>query len=252
MDVKLQSLQTVLLVLTCLVPGYILHSTYSLFSLRRSETKELLFLRFLAFSALNLFACFPLIKVLAAKDFVHHHPWWAALLGLTINFASPLALGLLIAALDQYRVLKRCAGRLGLAAMHSIPTAWDYKFSQLSRLGRRWVLVTLKDAKQVGGVFSSSSLASSENAERDLYLEEAYAVETDGSGKVTWQKRPGTDGILIKGEEIRYVEFIHPEQSQSPEHWSLLRLAGSAIARLRPRSTAQPQGQKEEHQHVVK
>ena len=64
----LDKIEVALLTLAFLVPGFIIHSVFSLFTVRRNEgTKELLFLRFLTFSTLNVVVAFPLIfKIITA------------------------------------------------------------------------------------------------------------------------------------------------------------------------------------------
>jgi hypothetical protein len=57
----------------------------------------------------------------------------------------------------------------------------------------------------VAGEFGKNSFASSEPSERDLYLERVYQFSEDNP----WQPVAKTSGILIKAEEIRYIEFLN-------------------------------------------
>jgi hypothetical protein len=66
------------------------------------------------------------------------------------------------------------------------------------------VLVTLADGSTVAGIFSARSFASSDAAERDLFLEQLYRVEDDGP----WQPVPMNRGVWIRGEAIRAIEFL--------------------------------------------
>jgi hypothetical protein len=83
------------------------------------------------------------------------------------------------------------------------PSAWDYQFSRINE--PLWILVTLKDGSQVAGRFGRNSLASLEPSERDLYIDSVYQVLEDNP----WQPVTETFGILIKAEEIRYIEFLN-------------------------------------------
>jgi hypothetical protein len=65
------------------------------------------------------------------------------------------------------------------------------------------VLVTLKDGGQVAGLFGSRSFASSDPSERDLYIQSVFSM----SGKGQWQRVPRNDGVLISGDQIKYIEF---------------------------------------------
>jgi hypothetical protein len=214
MDIKLDSLQTVFIALMCLVPGFILHSTYSLFTIRRVETKELLYLRFAAFTALNFAFCLPWIRFILAPGFFKNHPYITAHYFAGVIFGSPILTGLVIAIADNWQIVKKVARICGLKTMHSIPTAWDYRFSQLGREGPRYVIVTFKDGKQIGGLFYNTALASSESTERDIYLIDTHTRDAnDPSG---WIRQPGNDGILIMANEVRSFEFFHtPNTSES-------------------------------------
>jgi len=210
MDVKLDSLQAVIIALTCLVPGFIIYSTYSAFTVRRNETKELLFLRFVALTALNFSICFVWIKLLLGPKFLHDHPWKTAHYLVWILFGSPIALGLLIAVIDRWQLSRIFTRLLGLRPMHSTPTAWDYCFNQMAHHGPRFVIVTFKDGKQVGGIFAHPAVASSDSSERDIYLIGVHNLVKDDDGNIKGVYRPQNDGILIIGSEIRSFEFLCP------------------------------------------
>ena len=103
--------------------------------------------------------------------------------------------------LSQRAIVRRLLARYGVFTVHPVPTAWDYVFSHLTG---SWVLVTLADGSTVAGVFSARSFASSEAAERDLFLEQLYKIEDDGP----WQPVPMNRGVWIRGDAIRAIEFL--------------------------------------------
>lgn len=210
MDVKLDSLQTVIIVLTCLVPGFILYSTCSLFTMRRTEIKELLFLRFVAFTALNFIVCLAWVRLVLAPHFIQNHPWKTVHYLIWIIFGCPILLGLIVAFIDHWQLPRLVTRLFGLQPMHSIPTAWDFCFNQLARRGPRCVIVTFKDGKQVGGVFAFPAVASSDASERDIYLIDTHSLTKDAEGNINWISQLGNDGILIRGDEVRSFEFLHP------------------------------------------
>ena len=123
-----------------------------------------------------------------------------------IIFVSPILLGLLLVFLNERNVIGRTFRRVGLHLIHPIATSWDYKFR--GTRGDRWVSVRMNDGSEVAGYFGSSSFASSESAERDLYLEDVYRVADDGQ----WQRVPGSDGVLIPGEHIMHIEFWNQDE----------------------------------------
>ena len=103
--------------------------------------------------------------------------------------------------LSQRAIVRQLLARYGVYTVHPVPTAWDYVFSHSTG---SWVLVTLADGSTVAGVFSARSFASSDAAERDLFLEQLYKVEDDGP----WQPVPMNRGVWIRGEAIRAIEFL--------------------------------------------
>ncbi len=72
---------------------------------------------------------------------------------------------------------------------------------------QRWVIVILDNDVQIAGIWWTNSFASSISNERDIYLEEVYSVLEDGS----WEKVSRTDGMYIKGEKIRLIQFWNDE-----------------------------------------
>ena len=94
---------------------------------------------------------------------------------------------------------------MGLSSIHVIPTAWDYKFSKTRK--SVWVQITLKDGKKICGLYGGKSFASSVAEERDLYLQQVVRVSKEGK----WERLERSDGVLINGNEIKYIEFIRVE-----------------------------------------
>ena len=76
-----------------------------------------------------------------------------------------------------------------------------------------WVFVTLKNDYKYAGRLGPDSFASSEIAERDLYIEQLYRWDDDGEWK------PLNKSLLICGGEISTIEFIpdSPEGADDEE-----------------------------------
>ena len=81
------------------------------------------------------------------------------------------------------------------------PTAWDFKFANMEV---EWVIVTLNNNKTVAGYMDDNSCASSNENDRDLYIKEVYKIDDNGK----WKRVENTDGILIKAEQVKYIEFF--------------------------------------------
>jgi hypothetical protein len=118
-----------------------------------------------------------------------------------IILLSPILLGFLAGYFGQKEYIRRFLQSIGLNPIHVVPTAWDYKFSNIRKAG--WLLVTLQDGCVVAGLFGSKSFASSEAGERDLYIQEVYKISEEGP----WAKIPQNEGIWISVSQIKHIEF---------------------------------------------
>lgn len=98
--------------------------------------------------------------------------------------------------------------KVSKSAFHPIPTAWDYKMSNLSG---SWAIVTLNDGSQVLGWYGSQSFSSSIAGERDLFLESVFQMDEDGA----WIKRKNTEGIWIPANQIKWIEFFSDDKEVS-------------------------------------
>ncbi len=198
--------ETLYLTLAFVVPGFIWHYILTLFQPSKTPNNQMLLLRFLALSCFNYaiwsWLVFKLINTSYARDNRSELAW----LWTVIIFISPAGLGLLTGCLNQIGFVRIAFNKMGLIAMHSIPTAWDYKFFHTQTCV--WVQIHLKNGKMIAGLYGSESFASSDPEERDLYLQKAVRIDNDGN----WVKLDRSDGVLIKGDMIEYIEFIRDKQ----------------------------------------
>lgn len=196
----ISNFDTIFYTLSFIVPGFISDSVLASIVPRRAEGKDTLFLRYFTLSCLNYALWVWLIYLLPRLEFFNIHPLFSALSWLIIIFVSPLILGLILGKQSRKGWVSGLLNQIGINPIHPIPTAWDFSFYDTHSL---WVLVTLKDGSQVGGFFGVDSFASSDQNERDLYIQKIYRVMDEGP----WQEIPNNKGILIKGNEIRNIEF---------------------------------------------
>jgi hypothetical protein len=187
--------------LAFLVPGFIMNLTLSLFSPHRVEDSEVSLLRFLTMSSVNYAVWSWLIYWVIRTDFFTQHPIRTAAIWCVLILLSPIGLALVFARVQQNDAIRRALRRMGFNPMHPSPTAWDYKFGSITE--HIWVIVSLKDGSSVAGLYGSKSMTSSEEAERDIYLEEVHRASRHGK----WKRISGSDGILIMGGEISHIEF---------------------------------------------
>lgn len=201
----LNSFDILFYTLAFVVPGFVLYTTLSMFVPLKSDQGQVSLLRFLFLSCINYAIWSWLVYYMVKTDFSIIHPLRTAALWGLIILISPILLGVLGGYLSKKELVRRTFQRVGLNPVHVIPTAWDYKFSTIK--DRLWVIVTLKDGSSVTGTFSSKSFVSSDEKDRDLYLEEVYDVLDTGP----WEKVPRTQGILIRGDQIKHIEFFQDE-----------------------------------------
>jgi len=194
--------ETLFLTLAFVIPGFIWNSIHSIFNPRRTERTQLLFLRFLTFSCINygLWSC--LLYLVFVSEFFEKSTLFTGIAWLIMILVSPVCLGFTTGLLSQKGLFRRVFARMGLSSIHGIPTAWDYKFSKTRKAV--WIQVTLKDDKKIRGLYGRQSFASSVAEERDLYLQQVIRVSKDGK----WELLERSEGVLITGNEIKYIEFI--------------------------------------------
>ena len=122
-------------------------------------------------------------------------------------FALPVLVGTIIVFVDQSEVFYKWSSKFGLKLTHHIPAAWDFAFSKIRK--GTYVLVKLNDGTRYAGVMGRMSFASSASAERDLFIEEVWSVEKQGSWKVVEPRR----SVLLCGKDIRWVEIFKRSES---------------------------------------
>lgn len=197
----LESSDVLFYTLAFLVPGFILQWTLSAFVSQKKEDAQLLLLRFITLSCANYGLWSGVIFYLFRTDALKNHAIASAIIFFTIVFLSPLLIGLALGKSSQNDTVRNLLIRVGFRPLHAVPNSWDYKFSHVREAA--WVIVVLTDGTQVAGFWGEKSFASSEPDERDLYIEELWTIEEDG----TWEKMERSEGILLMREQIRYIEF---------------------------------------------
>jgi Family of unknown function (DUF6338) len=126
-------------------------------------------------------------------------PWFWAILHYAL---VPAGIGWALAYASQREWEYRAAELVGLQFSHHIPAAWDFKFSRMQ--GSTYILATLKDGSQVGGLFGTQSFASSSKDERDLLIEDVWTVNKENE----WSQATPPRSALLCGSDIHYIEIF--------------------------------------------
>ena len=130
--------------------------------------------------------------------------WHWILLSLTSVVGSAL-LGFVIALIKQSQCISWILSKLKINIMHATPTAWDYLFFNQ---GSAFIIVTLTDDTILYGWYSSKSFTSSDQDERDIFVEIGYKLSKDGK----WEEDTQSGGFYVPKDQIKYIEFKKGEE----------------------------------------
>ncbi|HEY9899798.1 MAG TPA: DUF6338 family protein [Pantanalinema sp.] len=194
------------------VPGFILSWIISLFVSNRTKDVSQLLIQYLSLTSLNYAVWSWLLVLLANKPtiWLWGHGSVIALSVFFIMFVSPVAIGLLIGNLIVRNRKGPLWRAIGFNPNILFPVGWDYKFNQLAQDNQAAFLkVILTDGGVVGGAFSGRSFASTDPAERDLVLEEAYRYDGE-----RWHPVPNSAGMWVRGDRIAAVEFVFDSKEE--------------------------------------
>lgn len=122
-------------------------------------------------------------------------------------FLVPAALGVVLGLNARHDWFGGMLRRLRLGTTHPIGCAWDWRFSEISDC---WVLVVLKNGIQWAGYLGEGSFISSDQTERDIYLQQVYEIGDNNN----WT--PRKSGVWIDGAEIQSIEFW-PNQEEADD-----------------------------------
>jgi len=191
-----------------ILPGFIIKTIINVLNPPKKEKDATLFLSYLTYSLVNLALCswaYVLVSPLSDSECTLHL-YWLALLGITI--VGSIVASIIIGFLKYHRVMYKLAQKFSFNVIDPTPTAWDFWFHKTEP---SFVVVTLKDGSQIHGWFGSNSFASSDEQERDLFIEKIYHKLDDGSMKTI----PESCGIYISKDIVKFIEFINYERSPS-------------------------------------
>jgi hypothetical protein len=202
---KGDGLDTLFYILAFLAPGFVFHTVLAGLVPLREEKTEVLFLRCLILSVINYALWSWLIYLLPRAPFFLESGLRRAAAWGVMTLFSPVTLGLIAGRLVQRGTAETALQRMGLYPKQQAVTSWDRLFS---RAGKKRVLVTLKDGRQVAGIFGDRSFASSDPSERDVYIESLSEIGDSGE----WRPNPHDRGIWIAGEQIACIEFLGSQE----------------------------------------
>ena len=186
------------LVVAFIIPGLIISYVRARFISGRIEKASDALLSYLSLTIVYYGLAIPFIAFILElpPGLLKSVLWWCLIA------VGPAGFGLFLGIVVQYGWLRRIAHKLGLRPVHSTPNSWDWRFGCCG--AKQFIMVTMSDSATVTGIFGPESFASSDPAERDIYIEELWDIPEDGGA---WTPRVNRQGILIPAKEIRHVQF---------------------------------------------
>ena len=169
------------MVVGLLVPGLIVLSVRSQFLTGRRPSHSAALLSYLTVSVIYYALTLPFVDFILSFQEPGNSKvllTWFALI-----FIGPALLGLLLGVNIQKDLFRRVLQYCGLNPIHVIPTAWDWKFGNMTE---QWVLVTLKDGTRFAGFCGDESFMSSDPSERDIYIQWTYDIDDEKQLVLAW------------------------------------------------------------------
>ena len=198
----LGKIDAIYVALVFVVPGYVFLSLRSQFVAGQGKIGKDQILSYVTISGVN-FAAFGWIIYAAYKN--NFGVPLMAVSWMLVIILIPALVGILSGVCNQRDYVRKFYHWLKLEPIHTVPSAWDYKFS---RSPGEWVLVKLKNGVQFAGWWAGNSFASHDTSERDLLIEQVFEVPDTGPWKST------AKSLLIMAGEIQTIEFTPREQEK--------------------------------------
>jgi hypothetical protein len=86
------------------------------------------------------------------------------------------------------------------------PRAWDYAFRNAPAC---YVRLLMTDSSWLGGWYGSKSFVSSYPEPREIFIEKAWSMTTDGAFE---SEQPQTIGMFVRCDDVRSIEFVASEE----------------------------------------
>jgi hypothetical protein len=185
---------SLLLFLIFFIPGFISQKIYGLIVADETRDSNTFVTSAIAYSSLNYALASPLIWWLVL-DGRQSDPVWLAAATVGIVLVLPVLLPLAWLRIRGLSLIK--ANTVSLTKR-----PWDFALDHRQRC---WVIVTLKNGQQIGGIYGADSFASAFPNKEQIYLEKEWILAADGTFD---HEVKNTKGVIILGDEIMMVELF--------------------------------------------
>jgi hypothetical protein len=186
----------ILLFIAFVIPGFVSLKAYELFFLARSKNSNSQLIDAITYSCLNYAILLsPIYYINIHTNMLKSNSFYVALIIFFALFIAPILWVFLIKLVRNTQWLQKCLP-------HPTERAWDYIFENKKPY---WVIVKLVNGTNYAGKYAYKSFSSSGAANLQIYLEEAWSLNSDGGFE---HVRATTSGILIVTSEIESIEFF--------------------------------------------
>lgn len=116
-------------------------------------------------------------------------------------FVLPVLIGVSWGVLHKRGCIDKALELVGLNPVHPATTAWDYMFGTMR--DPKWIIVCMKDGREIWGWFDRKSSVSSDLDRRDIFLAD---MRREGFSKVEPDGR--LRGVWINASEVETIEIV--------------------------------------------
>jgi hypothetical protein len=184
----------IVLFIAFFVPGFIALKTYDLFVPGEVRDSSQSLIEAVAYSCINYALLSWLLLIDGHLNLAMEAPIWHGIIMFFILLVSPVAL-----ASGYWRL--RNTGFIKRYLRHPTPKPWDYIFGKQESF---WIIIELTDGTIVGGVYDTSSFASSFPTKEQLYLQQEWELSEHKFIK----PKERSSGILVSEKNIKVIRFF--------------------------------------------
>ena len=182
-----------------IVPGFISMKVYDLLVPRKRRDFSKGLLEMLVFGSINFALLFLPFAAALSQDFASNHPICKYLILLLLLLLAPILWPILYLLLIRRPWI---AGRI--VPLNEGP--WDDVFRESQRRQEGyWVIVHMRDGRMFGGKYGAASFASESPDKKQIYLEELWELNDDGS---FGEKIPDSRGALFVEDSFEVIELF--------------------------------------------
>lgn len=184
-----------LLFLIFFIPGFISIKIYDLLiaGQRRDFSKSIS--EVIGYSALNFAALSWLIILIHSNNFYKNYLFWYFILIFLILFICPICWPILFIKLSSWSFFAKYI-------INPIAKPWDFVFSQKRVY---WIIVHLKDGRNIGGIYGKQSCVSTYPEDEQIYLEKMWRLDENGKFVEPISK---SAGMIILKDMILSIELF--------------------------------------------